>query len=77
MIAATRANVRTTVAAQQAGAESALTVAFFGGSVMGLCVASMGLLGLGFLYLLYGGDPSTTHVYPRIWYGGFVSSIVF
>ncbi len=62
MIAATRANVRTTVAAQQAGAESALTVAFFGGSVMGLCVASMGLLGLGFLYLLYGGDPSTTHV---------------
>lgn len=62
MIAATRANVRTTTAAQQQGTESALAVAFFGGSVMGLCVASMGLLGLGFLYLLYGGDPETTHV---------------
>ncbi|WP_423905828.1 sodium-translocating pyrophosphatase [Candidatus Spongiihabitans sp.] len=62
MIAATRANVRTTTAAQQQGAESALAVAFFGGSVMGLCVASMGLLGIGFLYLLYGGDPETAHV---------------
>lgn len=62
MIAATRANVRTTTAAQQQGAQSALAVAFFGGSVMGLCVAAMGLLGIGFLYLLYGGDPATTHV---------------
>lgn len=62
MIAATRANVRTTTAAKDQGAESALAVAFLGGSVMGLCVASMGLLGLGFLYLLYGGDPATTHV---------------
>jgi K(+)-stimulated pyrophosphate-energized sodium pump len=62
MFAATRANVRTATAAQQEGAESALAVAFFGGSVMGLCVASMGLLGLGFLYLLFGGDPHTAHV---------------
>ncbi len=62
MIAATRANVRTTTAAQQSGAEGALAVAFFGGSVMGLCVASMGLLGIGFLYLLFGGDPETAHV---------------
>ncbi len=62
MFAATRANVRTTTAAQQEGAEEALAVAFFGGSVMGLCVASMGLLGIGFLYLLYGADPETAHV---------------
>ncbi len=62
MYAATRANVRTTTAAAQAGAESALAVAFFGGSVMGLCVAAMGLLGIGFLYLLFGGDPKTAHV---------------
>ncbi len=47
MFAATKANVRTTAAAQQSGAGSALTVAFYGGSVMGLCVASLGLLGLG------------------------------
>ena len=62
MYAATHANVRTTTAAAQAGAESALAVAFFGGSVMGLCVAAMGLLGIGFLYLLFGGDPKTAHV---------------
>ena len=62
MFAATRANVRTATAAKNEGAESALAVAFFGGSVMGLCVASMGLLGLGFLYLLFGGDPHTAHV---------------
>ncbi len=57
MYTATRANVRTTTAAHSKGAGTALSVAFFGGSVMGITVASMGLLGLGFLYLLYGGDP--------------------
>ena len=51
MYAATQANVRTATAAQDEGASAALTVAFFGGSVMGLTVASMGLLGLGVLYL--------------------------
>lgn len=62
MHAATRANVRTTTAAQREGAAAALTVAFFGGSIMGLCVAAMGLLGLGLLYWFYGGDPHTAHV---------------
>ncbi|MGR3984915.1 MAG: sodium-translocating pyrophosphatase [Gammaproteobacteria bacterium] len=62
MFAATRANVRTTTAAQLEGAGGALTVAFFGGSIMGLCVAAMGLLGLGTLYLFFGGDPHTAHV---------------
>tara|TARA_B100000676_G_scaffold313442_1_gene394768 strand:+ start:174 stop:2177 length:2004 start_codon:yes stop_codon:yes gene_type:complete len=61
MSTATRANVRTTTAAHSHGAESALTVAFFGGSIMGLAVASMGLLGLGTLYLFFGGDPQTAH----------------
>ncbi len=59
MYTATQANVRTTVAAHDRGAADALTVAFFGGSIMGLTVASMGLLGLGFVYLLFGGDPVT------------------
>jgi K(+)-stimulated pyrophosphate-energized sodium pump len=62
MYAATHANVRTTTAAAQSGAEAALAVSFFGGSVMGLTVASMGLLGIGILYLMYGGDPHTAHV---------------
>ena len=57
MYTATRANVRTTTAAHEKGAATALSVAFFGGSVMGITVASMGLLGLGFLYMLFGGDP--------------------
>ncbi len=62
MYTATQANSRTTVAAHNEGAATALTVAFFGGSIMGITVASMGLLGLGFLYLLFGGDPQTAHV---------------
>ncbi len=61
MNTATRANVRTTTAAHSRGAAEALTVAFFGGSIMGLAVASLGLLGLGTLYLFFGGDPETAH----------------
>jgi K(+)-stimulated pyrophosphate-energized sodium pump len=57
MYTATQANVRTTVAAAEKGASEALTVAFFGGSIMGLTVASMGLLGLGTLYYFFGADP--------------------
>lgn len=62
MYSATKANVRTAVAANTAGASKALTVAFWGGSIMGLTVAAMGLLGIGVLYLAYGGDPHTAHV---------------
>jgi len=61
MTTATRANVRTTNAAHSSGPAEALTVAFFGGSIMGLAVASLGLLGLGTLYLFFGGDPDTAH----------------
>lgn len=61
MFSATRANVRTTLAAQRGGQAEALTVAFFGGSIMGMTVASLGLLGLGTLYLIFGGDPETAH----------------
>ena len=57
MYAATKANVRTAVAANDEGASSALSVAFYGGSIMGLCVASLGLIGLGSLYFYFGGDP--------------------
>ena len=56
MYTATKANVRTTIAAKEEGAASALGVAFFGGSVMGLTVASMGLIGLGGLFYYYNSD---------------------
>ena len=50
MKAATRGNVRTTEAARSQGIEKALLVAFNSGAVMGLAVASLGLLGLGGIY---------------------------
>ena len=55
MYTATKANVRTAVAANTKGAAEALNVAFFGGSIMGLTVAAMGLFGIGVLYHFMGG----------------------
>ncbi|KAF3982965.1 MAG: sodium-translocating pyrophosphatase [Methylococcales symbiont of Hymedesmia sp. n. MRB-2018] len=52
MKAATRANVRTSAAANQEGMGAALMVAFGGGSVMGLAVASLGLTGVAIAYAL-------------------------
>src|SRR6266853_877737 len=51
MKAATKANVRTAQAARTLGRDKALAVAFFGGSVMGLTIASLGILGLGLFFL--------------------------
>lgn len=61
MFTATKANVRTTTAAHQKGAAAALMTAFNGGSVMGMTVASMGLLGLGILYYVYGANAESAH----------------
>jgi len=62
MYSATKANVRTTVAAHEKGAAEALSIAFFGGSIMGLTVASMGLIGLGGLFVWFGRTPEDAHV---------------
>lgn len=61
MYTATHANVRTAVAARDQGAAHALQIAFFGGSIMGLTVAAMGLFGVGLLYYLFAGDTHTIH----------------
>lgn len=53
MNAATIANVRTTWAAKEKGQGPALVTAFSGGAVMGLAVASLGLIGLGGLFYVY------------------------
>jgi K(+)-stimulated pyrophosphate-energized sodium pump len=54
MKAATRANVRTAAAAKESGSGKALRVAFFGGAVMGLSVAALGMIGIGIWYFIYG-----------------------
>jgi K(+)-stimulated pyrophosphate-energized sodium pump len=61
MFTATHANVRTAVAANTKGAAKALQIAFFGGSIMGLTVAAMGLFGIGLLYHFFAGDAHTIH----------------
>lgn len=53
MMAATDANVRTTMAAKEQGEHAAFMMAFFGGGVMGFAVASFGLLGIGAILFLF------------------------
>ena len=59
MKAATKANVRTSQAAKDQGEGEALQVAFDGGAVMGLAVASLGLIGVGIFLGIY-NDPETS-----------------
>ena len=60
MNAATTSGVRTSQAAVDGGQSKALLIAFNGGAVMGLCVASLGLIGVGGLFLLFGRGDSFT-----------------
>jgi K(+)-stimulated pyrophosphate-energized sodium pump len=53
MKAATKANVRTAQGAVEGGQARALAIAFFGGSVMGMSVASLGLIGVSLAYLIF------------------------
>jgi K(+)-stimulated pyrophosphate-energized sodium pump len=66
MKGATRANVRTSAAANEVGVEKALRIAFFGGAVMCLCVAALGLLGIGIFYFFFASTavPGTDE-FPR------------
>ena len=52
MNVATKANVRTAAAAKDHGMNAALSVAFSGGAVMGMCVVGFGLVGAGLIYLI-------------------------
>ena len=59
MRASTKGNSRTAWAANQGGMGRALIVSYFSGSVMGLSVASLGILGVGFWFWFYGSSPDT------------------
>ena len=52
MTVATKANVRTANAAKEGGMSKALSIAFSGGAVMGMCVAGLGVLGVSLIYLI-------------------------
>ena len=56
MTAATRGNSRTAEAANKHGQAKALNISYFSGSVMGLAVASLGLLGLGVWFYIFGDN---------------------
>ena len=63
MSIATRANARTTAAAESGGVRAALDVAISGGAVMGMGVVGVALLGLVIVYKVSGGDPVIVNGY--------------
>jgi len=74
MNAATRANVRTSNAARSS-AGKALTIAFRGGSVMGLSIVSLNMLGVVLLMLLFGVGPDDPEAVSLLVGFGFGASL--
>ncbi len=62
MKSATRANVRTSETARTGGLAAALSVSYNGGAVMGLAVASLGLLGVGVLFIIFGKPETAKYI---------------
>lgn len=75
MRVATKANVKTAHAAKEGGINKALNIAFSGGTVMGMCVVGLGLLGVGSLLYIYTGGSTELSVeeYSTVasWITGF------
>jgi K(+)-stimulated pyrophosphate-energized sodium pump len=69
MNVAIRSNARTAAAAQKS-LNDGLRVSFRGGAVMGICVVSIGILGLSLLYFLFHGDPAAfVRIIPGFGFG--------
>jgi K(+)-stimulated pyrophosphate-energized sodium pump len=69
MRAATKANVRTTFAAQGKGEHAAFLMALFGGGVMGFAVASFGLMGLGVIFYFFSDHPDFVKLITSFGFG--------
>jgi len=65
---AIRANSRT-VAAAQKSLNHGLRVSFRGGAVMGMCVVSIGILGMSILYFAFHGNPDFLQIIPAFGFG--------
>ncbi|MDP6870381.1 MAG: sodium-translocating pyrophosphatase [Candidatus Poseidoniaceae archaeon] len=76
MKAATAANGRTAMAAQNGGQAEALAVSYNGGAVMGLSVGGLGLLGISLVAYFFGaGDEGATNITHAAGFGMGASSI--
>jgi K(+)-stimulated pyrophosphate-energized sodium pump len=85
MYTATQSNMKTTYAAYKSGIKEALTIAFLSGSITGLAIASLGILGISVLYNIFGTDSlhsihgfgmgaSTVALFSRVGGGIFTKS---
>jgi K(+)-stimulated pyrophosphate-energized sodium pump len=77
MNGATRANVRTSNAARTS-AGRALTIAFRGGSIMGLAIVSLNMLGIAILMWIFGigpEDPEGVHLLVGFGFGASLSAL--
>ena len=68
MSIAIRANSRTAAAVQKS-LNHGLRVSFRSGAVMGMCVVSIGILGLSILYLVFGNNPDFLKIIPGFGFG--------
>ena len=76
MYTATKANSRTTQAAHINGLSDALNISFFGGAIMGMSVAALGVLGLG-IYIFSLERPFNCSYHSWIWDGCVISCFIF
>ena len=74
MSIAVRSNSRTAAAAEKS-LNHGLKVSFRAGAVMGLCVVSIGILGLSIIFLTFSNDPAFLKIIPAFGFGASLVAI--